>query len=80
MEQWDVVGYRKVNFKDEKSGQQVEGYTLYLQRSPVDKEIEGLECCKIFISSRYVAYEPVVGDRIQLIYNRYGKIGSVQTC
>lgn len=80
MEIWDVIGVRKVNFKDEKSGQQVEGYTLFLQRIPVDKEIEGTECCKQFISSRYVDYTPVVGDRIQLIYNRYGKIGSIQTC
>lgn len=80
MEQWDVVGFRKVSFKDQKTDQKIEGYTLFLQRIPSDKEIEGMECCKQFISSQYVDYVPVVGDQIQLIYNRYGKIGSIQTC
>lgn len=80
MEIWDVIGVRKVSFKDQKTDQQVEGFTLYLQRVPVDKDIDGMECAKQFISSRYVDYTPVVGDRIQLVYNRYGKIGSIQTC
>lgn len=79
-EKWDVCGFRRVNFKDEKEGRQISGYTLFLQRVPVSRDIEGYECCKQFVSSQYVDYVPNVGDTIQLVYNRYGKIGGIQTC
>lgn len=80
MEIYDVVGFRRVKFTDEKTKNVVDGYTLYLQRTPEDDKIVGVECCKQFISSQYVDYEPVLGDRIKLIYNRYGKIGAVEAC
>ena len=40
MEQWDVVGFRKVSFKDQKTDQKIEGYTLFLQRISNDKDID----------------------------------------
>lgn len=78
MEQWELVGYRRVSFKDEKTGKQVSGYTLFMERVPTDENIEGMECAKQFISSEYVKYSPNVGDTIQINYNRYGKIGSIE--
>ena len=80
MEIYDVVGFRRVEFTDEKTKNKVDGYTLFLQRTPQDDKVVGLECCKQFISSQYVSYVPQLGDRIRLIYNRYGKIGAVETC
>lgn len=80
MEVYEVVGYRRVKFTDEKTKNPVDGYTLFLQRTPDDDKIVGLECCKQFISSQYVSYQPQLGDNIRLIYNRYGKIGAVETC
>lgn len=80
MEIYEVVGFRRVHFTDTKQNKEIDGYTLFLQREPEDDQIVGLECAKQFIASEYVAYTPQVGDRIQLIYNRYGKISSIQTC
>lgn len=80
MEVYEVVGYRRVKFTDEKTNNPVDGYTLFLQRTSEDDDIVGLECCKQFISSKYVSYVPQLGDNIRLIYNRYGKIGAVETC
>lgn len=80
MEIYEVVGYRRVNFTDDKTKNVVDGYTLFLQRTPdAESKITGLECCKQFISAQYVSYVPQVGDTIRLIYNRYGKIGAVET-
>ena len=80
MEIYEVVGYRRVNFTDEKTKNVVDGFTLFLQRNPEDGKTVGVECCKQFISAQYVCYQPQVGDRIRLLYNRYGKIGAVETC
>ena len=77
MEKWKVVGFRKVDFKDQ-NGKPIKGYTLFLARDPDDEGIIGLEVQKIFISSDRVPYSPVEGEYIGLNYNRYGKIQDIQ--
>ena len=78
MEQWTVYGFKKINFKD-KTGKQISGFNLFLVREPLpDSGITGSEVMKLFISSDYVTYTPKVADVVNLIYNRYGKVGSIQ--
>lgn len=77
MEQWKVVGYRKVDFKDQE-GRSVKGYSLFLAREPEDPGITGLEVQKVYISSDRVPYAPVENQLIGLNYNRYGKIQSIE--
>lgn len=77
-EKWLVVGFRPVNFKDKQTGALVSGFSLFLQRDPMDDRVQGQEVDKIFISSEYVRYTPELGDEIVLIYNKYGKISSIQ--
>ena len=77
MEKWKVVGFRKVDFKDQ-NGQQIKGYTLFLARDPEDDKVTGLEVQKVFISSDRVPYTPAEGDFIGITYNRYGKIQDIQ--
>lgn len=79
-EKWRVIGFRKVNFTDPETKKKVEGFSLYLVRPGEGDNFAGDEAQKIFISSEYVDYDPVLGDTIQLIYNRYGKVSSVQAC
>lgn len=79
MEMYDVVGFKKVDFTD-KDGKQIKGYSLHLVRPFDDDYASGTEVRKEFISSQYVSYVPAVGDHVKLIYNRYGKIGAVETC
>lgn len=78
MEVWEVVGFRKVSFQDEKTNKNVNGYTLFLERRPEAESIEGMECQKLFFSSDYVSYKPAVGDTVEIQYNRYGKIGAIK--
>lgn len=77
MEKWKVVGYRKVDFKDQ-DGRPVKGYTLFLARQSDDEYITGLEVQKIFISSERVAYVPAENDYVGLSYNRYGKVQDIE--
>lgn len=77
-EKWLVVGFRPVNFKDKQTEKTVSGFSLFLQRDALDDRVQGQEVDKIFISSEYVRYTPELGDEIVLIYNKYGKISSIQ--
>ena len=79
-EKWTVVGFRSVNFTDEKTNKQINGYSLFLLRAPNDDEnkVTGQICEKLFVSSEYVKYTPELGDEIVLVYNKYGKVSSIQ--
>ena len=80
MEKWQVDGYREVSFTDPKTNKDIEGFTLFLSRPAQDDKLIGRECQKLFISSEYVDYTPTLGEEIMLLYNRYGKVGSIQAC
>lgn len=77
MEKWNVLGWKSVDFTDPQ-GRHVKGYSLFLERLPVSPDVIGMEVQKLFISSEYVAYEPVEGQTIGLIFNRYGKVQSIE--
>ena len=78
MEKWKVVGWRDVDFKDQRTGNQVTGTTLFLAREPEDKKVHGLEVQKLFISDEYVDYDPVENQMIGINFNRYGKVQSIE--
>lgn len=79
MEIWKVVGYRSVDFKDDR-GQQISGYKLYLARQPEQNNIFGLETHSLFIAKNFVDYVPQENQMVQISYNRYGKVASVRPC
>lgn len=76
MEKWKVIGFRKVDFTDTKQNSRVTGYSLYVCR-PGGNDMSGDECQKIFFSDQRISYVPSLGDEIQLMYNRYGKIADI---
>lgn len=79
MEKWNVIGYRKVDFKDG-HGNNVQGYTLYLSRPASSSSTTGLEAQKMFISCQYVDYIPKENEMVNISFNRYGKVESVTPC
>lgn len=79
-EQWKIIGFRKLSFMDQKTNKQVNGYSLFMVRPGSGENMTGDEAQKLFISSEYVDYVPSLGEQVQLIYNRYGKISSIQAC
>lgn len=74
-----IVGFRPVDFMDEKAQKKVEGYTLfYTQEANPDSGIIGSEAGKVFINSQQVLYVPAVGDQVIFRYNKYGKVGAIE--
>lgn len=69
-----VVGYRRIEFVDSKSGRQVSGYRVYYLKDEYRVEGKVGEYC--FISDRF-GIIPSVGDELLLVYNKDGKLVSV---
>jgi len=78
MEFFKVLGYRDVEFTDQKTGKVVSGISLYVSRE--DDNVCGVMTDKIFIGRQRLEechYVPVVGDTIRVTYNKYGKPADV---
>lgn len=78
MEVFEVLGYRNVDFTDERTGKRVSGITLFLSRE--DKNVQGVMTEKVFIGSQRLeesGYLPMVGGKVRITYNKYGKPAEV---
>lgn len=80
-----VVGYKRVVFKLENSNDEVKGYSVYVAEPFGDKEKEafGHKTDKIFLSDKKFLEHRI--DKLyeeerpfNLLYNRYGKIETLQ--
>lgn len=77
-----VVGVRKVSFKDNKTGNMIEGMSIYhMHTNSFDKNLEGAMTGKDFVSNEI--YEQMlnalgeltlVDKEVCFSYNRYGRV------
>lgn len=73
----ELVGYRKSAFTATDTGERISGYNLYLTYA--DGNIEGVGTERVFLSDKRLGgYLPRVGDQLELVYNRYGKVSEVR--
>lgn len=72
-----VVGFRKTEFTAKDTGELISGYNLFLLGP--QEHVEGEACERVFLSEKKMGdYLPIIGDDIRVIYNRYGKVSSVE--
>ena len=72
-----IVGIRRSEFKGA-DGTDVSGMNVYLTY-PLDKG-EGIGTDRIFITDKKLSgwsYKPHVGDEVEMSYNKYGKVASM---
>ena len=68
----EIVGLRRYSFTDQKTGEVVEGYSIYLQWE--DQQVSGVACEQISISVKKLdGYVPALGDIVRVGYNRYNR-------
>ena len=68
-----IIGIRSSSFKGDK-GEEITGKNIYMT-FPLDKGT-GLGCERVFVTDAKIAdwpYKPVVGDEVEIVYNRYGR-------
>lgn len=76
---FEVIGFKRNDFKS-KDGTVITGYTIYIAYPVQGKDAEGLAVERQYISDKRLAscnYTPAVGDKVQVGYNRFGKIVSI---
>lgn len=73
----EVVGFKKVDFVAQDSGNQIKGFNIFYTAADQDN-VNGLEAGKIFLSAEKAKrFEITIGESYQVDYNRYGKIDSM---
>ena len=73
---YEVVGFKRTQFQARDNGQTISGWTIHVQFE--DPNVTGYAGDRFFLSDGKCDYKPVVGDRINVYYNKYGKIDSIQ--
>lgn len=72
----EIVGMRPYDFKDSKTGEQIQGYNIYLQW--VEDGVAGVCCEAVSVTMKKLdGYDPALGDEVRVGYNRYGKVGFI---
>ena len=71
-----VVGKKKISFTS-KDGHEINGANLHINYE--ENGVEGLAAEKFFISAvKFNANDISVGDTINVLYNKYGKVEKVE--
>lgn len=74
---YEVMGKKNVNFTAQDTGAVISGITFYLAFA--DDKIEGYGTENVFVSSTKMSGPiPSIGSHVNVIYNKYGKVDSLQ--
>ena len=73
-----VIGYKNVDFKS-KEGSAIKGTSLYTTiDGDAGNNITGKGCESFFLSAeRFPEFKPAIGSRLDVRYNKFGKVESV---
>lgn len=73
----ELVGYKRSAFTAKDTGERIVGYNLFLVEQQQD--VEGVATERVFLSdSKIGGYVPRVGDQLEIIYNRYGRVSELR--
>lgn len=72
---YTVIGFKNVDYVNQ-SGRHITGTRVFLTYE--DHLATGLACLDVYLKDS-IDYIPVVGDRIALYYNRFGKVEYVRS-
>ncbi len=74
---YQLVGFRKLSGTGKQSGKPYSGYQFYLTYE--DPKVTGYGVERVYIGDDYLgSYTPVLGDRVDLVYNRWGNVQEIR--
>lgn len=76
MRKWKVIGFKKVQYKSKRTGNEVKGTELYAVSDPISPDVIGVEG-KAFWLGQHVTYAPTVDDHIHVCYDERGNVDEV---
>lgn len=72
---FEVVGFARSSFQSKDNNQTITGYNIYVQYE--DSKVTGYKCERIYLNDGKCDYVPQIGDKINVAYNRYGKVDAI---
>lgn len=70
-----IIGFKNVDFKT-KEGDQIKGVSLFCLTE--EEGVEGTACERVFVTDQKAnGWKPTVGEEIEVVYNKYGKVDRV---
>lgn len=72
---YEVVGFSRSQFQAKDNNQMITGYNIYVQYE--DPKVTGWKCERIYLNDGKCDYVPQIGDKINVAYNRYGRVDAV---
>ena len=76
-EKYTVIGIEHRSYVSKKTGNNVEGYNLYLTQEVEDKNLLGVRCFSEWLPPELYSDEIEVGSVVCLGYNRFGRVSFV---
>lgn len=74
--EFQIVGVQKKEFKAD-NGEMISGYNLHCTSQ--NKYVDGYNVDRFFVTTvRLGGYQPMPSDKVDIMFNRYGKVDSVQ--
>lgn len=74
---YEIVGLKHSKWTPQDSGREISGYSLFMTEERED--VDGLAVERAFITdAKLKGYTPALGDVVNLIYNRFGKVDGVR--
>lgn len=77
-----VIGYRDCGFTAT-SGEFIEGRTFYLAKDIDAMHGMGVSVEKVFVADsklKKFSISPAIGDDVEIVYNKYGKVVDFRSC
>lgn len=72
---YNVIGIRKVDFKDRQSGAVISGHSIFCTCK--NEHVTGLEGKKFFVPARIDLSWLKIGQDVEIVFNEYGKVNDV---
>ena len=80
----EVIGVKQSDFTTkDKEKKEIHGFNIYLSEAIADKYGTGVQTERIYLSDakmEKMGYYPKIGDQVRVLYNKYGKVESVELC
>lgn len=74
-----VIGWQKIEFTPKGETEPVRGFNIFVTEER--RNVEGEAADRLFISeqrARECGFNPKLGDEIEVSYNRWGKVQSIE--
>lgn len=72
--QYVVRGYKRIEYVKRSTGQQVNGFEVYLETVQPDETVFGDQLEAVYLSGKYSQFVPALGVCVRKVYNQYGRV------